>query len=126
MIKLVNILKEVKIKRLKNIIPKGWKEFKVDEKPDFEEDIEIKSWGAPMEGWDTNHLDQVVIYKTPETDPLTDEPLESKYYVKTYYAFGMSFDENEVKTLYDNYSEALNKAIELMEEIMEDWEKDID
>ena len=33
-------------------IPRGWESFEVEEDQDPEEDMEIESYAAPMEGWD--------------------------------------------------------------------------
>jgi hypothetical protein len=107
-------------------LPDKWKEFSVDPKPDLEEDFEVESYGAPMEGWDTNNYDFVNIMSTPKYDALADEewdentpPLETKYFISTYIAFGGI--ENEDKR-YDSLSEARKRAVEVMKEIMQDWD----
>lgn len=91
-----------------NNIPKGWKRMKIDQDQDPEEDIEVESYGAPMEGWDKNHLDMVNIMKTPE----------NKYYITTYIAFG-DFEESEQ---FDTLDDARKEAVRIMNDIKSDWE----
>jgi len=98
-------------------IPTGWEQLNIDPEPDPEEDIEVESYGAPMEGWDEDHLDVVTIMKTPEIDPLTDEPQEVKYYVTTYISFG-DFEESEQ---FDNIDDAKAEAISIMNDLKSDW-----
>ena len=117
--KLAGIINEIKAVPGFLSIPKGWKELSVDEDPDLEEDIEIESYGAPMEGWDTNHLDIVTIYSTPEIDAWTEEPIkEKKYFVKVYISYG---DWTEDMEKYDTFIGAKIKAIEIMNDISSDW-----
>jgi hypothetical protein len=98
-------------------VPKEWKKIKVDSNQDIEEDIEIESYIAPMEGWDTEHYDVVNIMKTPDIDPITEEPLESKYYVQTDVAFG----DVENSEQYDSFEQAKIQAIRIMNNIKYDW-----
>ena len=107
-------------------LPDKWEEFSVDPEPDLEEDFEVESYGAPMEGWDTDHYDFVKIMSTPKYDALADEgwdentpPLKTKYFISTYIAFGGMEDEDE---RYDSLSEARKRAVEVMKEIMQDWD----
>jgi hypothetical protein len=107
-------------------LPDKWKEFSVDPEPDLEEDFEVESYGAPMEGWDTNNYDFVKIMSTPKYDALADEewdentpPLKTKYFISTYIAFGGMEDEDE---RYDSLSEARKRAVKVMKEIMQDWD----
>jgi hypothetical protein len=117
--KLAGIVNEIKAIPGSLSIPKGWKELSVDEDPDLEEDIEIESYGAPMEGWDTNNLDIVTIYSTPEIDAWTEEPIkEKKYFVKVYISYG---DWTEDMEKYDTFIGAKIKAIEIMNDISSDW-----
>jgi hypothetical protein len=108
-------------------IPEGWEEYEVDEDQDPESDIEVKSFWAPMEGWDVNHHDQVVIFKTPSIDPLTDEEIPSYYYVETYIAYGEYNDDDEDEdgeesTKHSTLRGAMKEAIEIMEDIKsESW-----
>jgi hypothetical protein len=66
-------------------LPDKWEEFSVDPEPDLEEDFEVELYGAPMEGWDTDHYDFVKIMSTPKYDALADDvtPLETKYFIST-------------------------------------------
>jgi hypothetical protein len=100
-------------------IPQGWEEFTPDTDQDPEEDIEIKSYGAPMEGWDKDHYDFVNIMKTPEIDPITEKPLQSKYYVQTYISFGDVYKSE----MFDSFKQAEMEAISEMNEIKSDWGK---
>jgi hypothetical protein len=99
-------------------IPEGWEQYEVDPEPDEEENMEAEVYYAPMEGWDENHYDSVFIMKTPNIDTDTGQPLKSKYYVKTYMAFG-DFIEGDEK--YDSYLQAKQEAIEIMNDIKKDW-----
>jgi hypothetical protein len=117
--KLAGIISEIKAIPGSLSIPKGWKELPVDNDPDLEEDIEIESYVAPMEGWDENHLDIVTIYSTPEIDAETGEPIEKKqYYVEVYISYG---DWTEDMEKYDTFIGAKIKAIEIMNDISSDW-----
>ena len=109
--------------KLQNLdIPQGWNSLEVDHDQDPEEDIEIESYGAPMEGWDEDHLDVVTIMKTPEVDPLTGKPQEIKYYVATYISFG-DFTKSEQ---FNNLNDAKAEAIDIMNDLKSDWESDED
>ena len=109
--------------KLQNLdIPQGWYSLEVYQDQDPEEDIEIESYGAPMEGWDEDHLDVVTIMKTPEADPLTGEPQEVKYYVATYISFG-DFTKSEQ---FDNLDDAKAEAISIMDDLKSDWGSDED
>jgi hypothetical protein len=112
-------INEIKISNPRLIVPKEWTEQKVDPEPDPEEDIEIKSWSSPMEGWDENHTDNVHIYKTPDIDPLTGDSLISYYYVRDYAAFG---GETTSEIKHNNYKSALEEAIKVMKQYMENWD----
>ena len=98
-------------------VPSGWESLNIDSNPDSEEDMEIESYGAPMEGWDKDHLVVVNIMKTPEIDPLSDEPQEAKYYVTTYISFG-DFTESEH---FDSYDDAKAEAVNIMNDLKSDW-----
>jgi hypothetical protein len=109
--------------KLQNLdIPQGWYSLEVYQDQDPEEDIEIESYGAPMEGWDEDHLDVVTIMKTPEADPLTGKPQEVKYYVATYISFG-DFTKSEQ---FNNLNDAKAEAIDIMNDLKSDWESDED
>jgi len=98
-------------------IPSGWESLKIDQNQDPEEDIEVESYGAPMEGWDKDHLDVVNIMKTPEIDPITEEPQEVKYYVTTYISFGDSTESEQ----FDNLDDARAEAVSIMNDLKSDW-----
>jgi hypothetical protein len=98
-------------------IPSGWKTSTIDPDPDPEQDMEVEAYRAPMEGWDEDHEDVVTIMKTPEIDPTTEEPQEVKYYVTTYVAFG-DITESEQ---FDNYDDAKEEAISIMNDLKSDW-----
>jgi hypothetical protein len=103
--------------QLQDLVPDGWEEIDVDSEPDEEEDIEIESYSAPMEGWDEEHHDFISIMKTPEIDPITKKPLKSKYYVRTYLAFSDVEDSEQ----YDSLEQAKSKAVKIMNNIKSDW-----
>ena len=120
--KLAGIISEIKVTSGSFPLPKGWKELPVDNDPDLEEDIEIESYGAPMEGWDENHLDIVTIYSTPKIDAETGEPIEKQqYFVNVYISYG---DWTEDMEKYDTFIGAKTKAIEIMNDISSDWADD--
>ncbi len=89
-------------------IPEGWEQYEVDPEPDMEEDIEVEAYSAPMEGWDDNNHDIVIIKKTPE----------GKYYVDVYIAFG---DYGKADKKYDSLLPARQEAIEIMNDLKTDW-----
>lgn len=124
MIKLTDILNEIKINKPTIKIPDGWKKLDVDPEPDLEEDFEVESYGAPMEGWDTEHYDVINIMSTPKYDALADDPtpLETKYFIRTFIAFGGMEDEDK---RYNSLYDAQKRAVEVMEDIMKDWDNDI-
>jgi hypothetical protein len=97
-----------------NKIPEEWGEI-IDDNIEQDEELYggkiIKQFSAPMEGWDENNTDDIKIIQTPE----------NKYKIEIYYAFGGE-DESESKKRYPTYNAALEKTIEIMEEIMESWE----
>jgi hypothetical protein len=89
-----------------------WKKLKVDPNPDEEEDIEVESYMRYI-GVRREQADTINILKTPEIDALTNEPLEVKYYVTTYIAFG----DLEKSKLFDSFLEAKMYALQKMKEI---------
>jgi len=97
------LLKELKI-------PSGWTEEEVDNDEDFEDGKKLlKSWSAPMEGWDEEHRDEVKI--TIGED--------GKHYQETYVSFG----DYEEQGPFDSYTEALESAVEEMNALKENWDE---
>ena len=93
--------------------PSGWTEIKdLSDMHRSEEDDEIavKAWDAPMEGWDEENKDIIVVRKE-----------DDKFYLDGYIPFG-SFDEQGP---FDTYEEALKLAVEEMEAFKEDWDEDL-
>ena len=91
--------------------PSGWSEIKdLSDMHRSEEDDEIavKAWDAPMEGWDEENKDIIVVRKE-----------DDKFYLDGYIPFG-SFDEQGP---FDTYEEALKLAVEEMEAFKEDWDE---
>mgnify|MGYP003625389345 FL=1 len=91
--------------------PSGWTEIKdLSDMHRSEEDDEIavKAWDAPMEGWDEENKDIIVVRKE-----------DDKFYLDGYIPFG-SFDEQGP---FDTYEEALKLAVEEMEAFKEDWDE---
>lgn len=111
MIKLMDLLKEYKINQPGLEIPKGWEQSKVDPDQDPGDDIEVAAYSAPMEGWDEEHRDYVIIYKTPNNE----------YYIVSSFAFG-DYETDEKR--FNSLSNARKHAVEIMEDIMKDWETD--
>ena len=103
-------------------IVKGFKEFDIDDEPDTEEDFEVRSFGAPMEGWDEEHYDYINIFSTATSDPDTGEELKPRYYVDVYVSYG---DWTKERTYYDTEEEAYGEVEYIMNDFKEDWE-DID
>ena len=93
--------------------PSGWTEIKdLSDMHRSEEDDEIavKAWEAPMEGWDEENKDIIVVRKE-----------DNKFYLDGYIPFG-SFDEQGP---FDTYEEALKLAVEEMEDLKKDWDEDL-
>ena len=91
--------------------PSGWTEIKdLSDMHRSEEDDEIavKAWDAPMEGWDEENKDIIVVRKE-----------DDKFYLDGYIPFG-SFDKQGP---FDTYEEALKLAVEEMEAFKEDWDE---
>jgi len=124
MIKLTDILNEIKINKPTIKIPDGWKKLNVDPEPDLEGNFEVESYGAPSEGSHTYLYDVINIMSTPKYDALADDttPLKTKYFVHTFIAGGD--DETDDKR-YDLLYDAQKRAVEVMEDIMKDWDNDI-
>lgn len=113
MIKLIDLLKEYSVNKPGLKIPAGWEQSKVDPDQDPGDDIEAASYSAPMEGWDEEHHDYVIIYKTPNNE----------YYIVSSFAFGdYETDKKRFNSLYN----AQKRAVEVMEDIMKDWKTDED
>jgi hypothetical protein len=116
------LLREIKVGSPSSIPPSGWDEIR--DLSDFNDDygmypIEVlKAWEAPMEGWDDEHMDIVMIKKqypyNPGTHWFKDE---GKFYVDGYVAFG-DFDD---KGPFDTFEEALYIAVKEMEAFKEEW-----
>lgn len=118
-------LREIKVKApFPTTPPEGWEEI---ENPleyfdgyDDEDDPGkvLIAWKAPMEGWDYDHEDLVMIKKEYTYNPETGEfEGEGKFYIYGYVAFGNFENQGP----YDTYEEALEKAFEVMEEFKDDW-----
>ena len=128
MIKLTDILNEIKINNPTVKIPDEWSEMEIDSDPDWnnpEYDHDVEAYEAPMEGWDNEHMDTVYIMSTPVIDEKTKKPLPAdqiKYFISVNYAFGGREDEDKE---YDSIDSARRHAVEVMEDIMKDWDNDI-
>ena len=106
-----DILAEGKLLKEELKAPSGWTEIKdLSDMHRSEEDDEIavKAWDAPMEGWDEKNKDIIVVRKE-----------DDKFYLDGYIPFG-SFDEQGP---FDTYEEALKLAVEEMEAFKEDWDE---
>mgnify|MGYP001595514023 CR=1 FL=1 len=113
MIKLTNIIKELQIQN-PNLpdIPEGWNE-ELDDLGEDEDGKVIRSFWAPMEGWDDNHQDIVKILK------LND----GTYKLQVYISFA-DWLGNEGP--FNTYREALMEAIDVMEGLKEEWDEEGD
>ena len=115
-----NLFKEIKAKAAYTV-PEGFNE--IEDISYFNDDEDdpgevLKAWEAPMEGWDDNHMDVVMIKKEYDYNPETGEfEGEGKFYVDGYVAFG-DFDE---KGPFDTFEEAFSIAVEEMEAFKEEW-----
>jgi len=115
MISLVDLYNEIKVTSLAQIeklIPKEWtKEEITDEDQDNElyGSKIIEYYSAPMEGWDEEHLDIIKIIQTPE----------NKFKIDVYISYG-EYEENE--KIFNSLLEAKLGAIEIMKDIMSDWD----
>jgi len=93
-------------------IPSGWTEENLDGRGFDEDEPEdghiLKIWSAPMEGWDEEHKDEVII-RIGE---------DGKHYQDAYISFG----DYEEQGPFDTYEEALKSAIGEMNAFKEDWE----
>jgi len=106
-----DILAEGKLLKEELKAPSGWTEIKdLSDMHRSEEDDEIavKAWDAPMEGWDEENKDIIVVRKE-----------DDKFYLDGYIPFG-SFDKQGP---FDTYEEALKLAVEEMEAFKEDWDE---
>ena len=114
------LFKEIKAKAAYTV-PEGFNE--IEDISYFNDDEDdpgevLKAWEAPMEGWDDNHMDVVMIKKEYDYNPETGEfEGEGKFYVDGYVAFG-DFDE---KGPFDTFEEAFSIAVEEMEAFKEEW-----
>lgn len=113
MIKLLPILQEIKLKTSKQIeeIPDGWNKDELDPKQELDDDGDglVASYWAPMDGWDINHTDSVMIFGH-----------NNKFKVETYVAYGDTIDEG----IFGTYQEAKLKANEVMNEIVANWDNE--
>lgn len=115
-----NLFKEIKAKAAYTV-PEGFNE--IEDISYFNDDEDdpgevLKAWEAPMEGWDDEHMDVVMIKKEYDYNPETGEfEGEGKFYVDGYVAFG-DFD---VKGPFDTFEEAFSIAVEEMEAFKEEW-----
>ena len=108
-LKIGNVQAEGKLLKEELKAPSGWTEIKdLSDMHRSEEDDEIavKAWDAPMEGWDEENKDIIVVRKE-----------DDKFYLDGYIPFG-SFDKQGP---FDTYEEALKLAVEEMEAFKEDW-----
>lgn len=117
-----SLFKEIKAKAAYTV-PEGFEEiedlsyFSPNDDEDDPGEV-LKAWEAPMEGWDDEHMDTVMIKKEYDYNPETGEfEGEGKFYVDGYVAFG-DFDE---KGPFDTFEEAFSIAVEEMEAFKEEW-----
>ena len=99
------------------MIPSGWTDGG-DDYSDWENnpgETVIKVFSAPMEGWDKEHEDMIMIKKgIGDFNPDNEE----KFFVDGYIAYG---DYGTPDGPFDSYDEAFKVAIGAMEELKQDW-----
>jgi hypothetical protein len=102
---------EVKIvKKLQIKVPKGFKSIKpTDDDNETYEGFVLGRWEAPMEGWDEEHEDIIVLLLK-----------NNKYYIDGYFSFG----DFSRKGPYFSQEDAVKELINLMKDIKEDWDND--
>jgi hypothetical protein len=97
-------------------IPSGWTEENLDGRGFDEDEPEeghiLKIWSAPMEGWDEEHKDEIIIRMGED----------GKHYQDAYVSYG----DYEEQGPFDTYEEALKSAIGEMNAFKEDWENEED
>lgn len=97
-------------------VPEGWSESKIS---DQDQDKElyggkiVKMYTAPMDGWDEEHEDILYII----------EKEDGSFKISAYYAFGGDDEELE-KELFNSLEAAQKRVVEVMEEIMENWDEE--
>ncbi len=115
---------EIKVEPPLPPIPEGWTEEDVTDTKTYHNDTPveeyIKQFSAPMEGWDTQHSDYVTIIKIIDKD----NPNYGKYIVYLDVAYGGT--SRPSANIYNSVPSAMFEAIELMEELMEDWDNSND
>jgi hypothetical protein len=92
--------------------PSGWTEITdLSDMHYSEEDgeIAVKAWDAPMEGWDEEHKDIIIIRKD-----------DSGFYLDGYVPFG----DFEMQGPFNTYEEVFKLAVEEMEAFKEDWDEE--
>lgn len=100
-------------------IPKGWTEEKDLSNYNSEGDKSlyggevVKSYYAPMDGWDDEHLDDIKIIKKDD----------GTFMIEIYYAFGGE-NEEASKAEFNSLEEALSEAIDIMKEIKDSWDEE--
>ena len=99
------------------MIPSGWTDGGEDYS-DWENnpgETVIKVFSAPMEGWDKEHEDMIMIKKgIGDFNPDNEE----KFFVDGYISYG---DYGTPDGPFDSYDEAFKVAVGAMEELKQDW-----
>jgi hypothetical protein len=97
-------------------IPSGWSEENLNGRGFDEDEPEdghiLKIWSAPMEGWDEEHKDEIIIRMGED----------GKHYQDAYVSYG----DYEEQGPFDTYEEALKSAVGEMNAFKEDWDKEED
>ena len=95
-------------------IPSGWDEWTEKETLEFLNspgETAIKIWDAPMEGWDEEHRDVIIIKQKDD----------GKHYLDGYVAFGDYKEQGP----FDSYEEVFQLAVDEMNAFKEDWGDDL-
>jgi hypothetical protein len=95
--------------------PKGFSPYTPTKEDDENYDGKVlAAYTAPMDGWDTNNSDTVVVVKD-----------EEGFWVDGYLSFG-DFEDEEGTGPFKTQKEAEDKAYDVMEDIVFNWEDNDD
>jgi len=93
-----------------NLIPDGWDEEDISTWEVEPGETIIKAWSAPMEGWDEEHKDMIIIKQKED----------GNHYLDGYVSYG-DFEEQGP---FDSYEEVFKLAVDEMNAFKEDWDEE--
>lgn len=94
----------------KSDIPKGWDKEDPKTYSDEEEEV-VNAYSAPMEGWDEENNDLILIVKEKD----------GTYKVNVTMAFGGDLEDEAKDKSFPDHEDAKKYAFEVMEKLKEDW-----